>query len=233
MKVLKTIILFIISIVTAILGFLIFALLISLIQQLMLEPKEYIMSVYKDPNRNLIFIYEIYFIALSFCIFNKSFRNQMNARLEILMKHKKILGSFIIINLVILYASIFDISVITQDKIIDYRFLAPQGKTYSYNDIVKIDTGIYGRKSSFISSHSKGDFYYVIELKDGNKIDLGDFAGSNSDEDYRFTLERLDKRLVGMNIDKVSSTANLNDCAENLDKVYVDKIKNILENIKK
>jgi len=133
----------------------------------------------------------------------------------------------------LLYAILFDVTVITNNKIIDYTFLSPQGNQYSFNDIVKIETGVYGKKTNFPYSHySKGDFYYIIQLNDGTKIHLTDVGGTKNGEDERFIIEKLDSQYVNMDIPKVSSMDNFEYCTENLDKIYTDKIRNILLNIK-
>lgn len=233
MKILKPIFRAIISIITGILALLIFAFLIALFQQLIFATKDYIMSVYKLPQRNLIFIYELLFLAAASYIFNKSFRREMRLKLNLVRRSKKALALIVIANIFLLYAVIFDIAVVTDHKIIDYGFFRPQGKVYAYSDVVKIDTGIYGKSSLFDLSHPSGDFYYIIQLRDGTKIDLGQFSGSRTQEDYRFLLEKLDKKLVNQGIAKVSSLNNFKYGTDNLAPIYVEKIKSILENTKK
>ncbi|WP_312476577.1 hypothetical protein [Neobacillus sp.] len=80
--------------------------------------------------------------------------------------------------------------------------------------------------------HSKGDFYYIIELNDRTKIDLSaqEYGGFKNDEDPRFILERLDNQLVKMGIPKKASMKNFEYTTKNLAKTYTDKIRNILEN---
>ena len=80
--------------------------------------------------------------------------------------------------------------------------------------------------------YSKGDFYYIIQLNDGTKIHLTEMGGTKNDEDARFIIEKLDSQYVNMGISKVSSMDNFKYCTKNLDKIYTDKIRNILLNIK-
>ena len=133
-----------------------------------------------------------------------------------------------------MYTALFDVTVITNNKIIDYTFLSPKGKEYSYNDIVKIDTGVYGTKPyvPLQFTHSRGEWFYIIELNDGTKIDLSQVGGSKIDDDPRFIIEKLDRQYVNMNISKVSSMDNFEYCAKDLAEIYSNKIRDILLNIK-
>lgn len=57
-------------------------------------------------------------------------------------------------------------------------------------------------------------------------------GGTKNDEDERFIIEILDIQYVNMDISKVSSMDNFEYCTKNLGKIYTDKIRNILLNIK-
>lgn len=212
-----------------------FFVLISIIQARIFLPNEYIMWIFKSPFKSLIFIYELYIIFGFFCIFNKDLRRfirfSINAKSSFI-KRKKILfiSSFVTINIVLIYTILFNVTVISNSNIVNYTFLSPKGKEYSYKDIVKIETGVYGKKSPFLSTGSKGEFYYIIQLSDGTKIDLAEVGGTMNEEDPRFIIERLDREYVNRGISKVSSMENFEYCTKYLDKIYTDKIRNILEN---
>ena len=210
-------------------------LLITTIQTKLFLPQEYIIWTFKYPISVLVFIYEFYIIFGFFYVFNKGFRKFIaNFNKRFIKKHRKpYVTSFIILNIILIYAVLFNVTVITNNKIIDHTFLSPQGNQYSFNDIVNIDTGVYGNKTHFIFSHYlKGDFYYIMQLNDGTKIHLTDVGGTKNDEDERFIIEKLDIQYVKMGIPKVSSMDNFEFCTESLDKIYTDKIRNILLNIK-
>jgi hypothetical protein len=89
---------------------------------------------------------------------------------------------------------------------------------------------VYGKKLYLPFTHSKGDFFYVIELNDGTRIDLTEMGGVKNDIDERFIIEKLDKQFVNMGIPKKASIVNFE--YNTLDKIYKDKIRNILQNIK-
>jgi hypothetical protein len=107
-----------------------------------------------------------------FYLFNKGFRE------AVIFKRHRIssLTAFVILNILLLYTLFTDVTVITNKKIIDHSFLSPLGKKHSYHDVVRINTGVYGKKLYLPFTHSKGDFFYVIELNDGTSIDLSEMG---------------------------------------------------------
>lgn len=237
MKILKVLKLIIIGLISLI-GILILTLsvwvLITIIQGKLFLPQEYIIWTFKYPVSVLVFIYEFYIIFGFFYFFNKSFRKFIIIfSKRFIEKHRRpLLASFIILNIILIYTILYNVTVISNNKIIEYTFLSPQGNQYSFNDIVKIDAGVYGKKTHFPYSHyTKGDFYYTMLLNDGTKIHLTDVGGTKNDEDERFIIEKLDIEYVNMGIAKASSMDNFEFCTEDLAKIYTDKIRNILLNI--
>ncbi|MGV8984351.1 hypothetical protein [Clostridium sp.] len=236
LKVIKSIVFWIISLIGIIILTFSFYVLIAAIQAKLLLPPDYIIWTFKYPFSFSILIYETYIIFGFFYAFHKDFRYFIlsTVKKKFIKKHKTpIIFTFIILNIVLIYTILFNVTVITNNKLIDYTFLSPQGNEYSLNDIVKIDTGVYGKKTHFPFSHySKGDFYYIMQLNDGTKIHLTDVGGTINDEDERFIIEQLDTQYVNMDISKISSMDNFEYCTDNLDRIYTDKIRSILLNIK-
>ena len=202
---------------------------IGLLQDWLFVPNDYLIWIFKYPTNNLIFIYQLYAFVAFFCLFNKDFKEYIIERFKNSVYKKQFIATFMIFNIVVFYIIMTSVTVIRSNAIIDYSFLSPQGKKFSYSDIVKINTGVYG-KNYVPFSHSKGDFFYVIELRDGTEIDLNDVGGSGNDIDHRFIIEELDVKLVNMGISKQTNLDNFEYVTEDLAKNYTDKIKNILEN---
>ncbi|PEJ59252.1 hypothetical protein CN692_07170 [Bacillus sp. AFS002410] len=233
---LKSIILWILSIIFIVILTIGIFILISVLQEKLLVPKDYIMWIFRYPVSRLIFIYEFFIILGFLSIFSKNLRetkeikdtSKNNSFLK--WNKKLVLITFVTFNIVLLYTIITAVTVITNNKIINYSFLYPNGKEYSYNDIAKIQTGVYGKKRNILFRHTKGDFFYILELKNGTKIDLTDVGGVKNDIDERFIIEKIDIKLVHMGIPKESSMQNFKYCTEDLDKIYTDKIKNIIKN---
>lgn len=115
-------------------------------------------------------------------------------------------------------------------KIIDYLFLHPQGKEYSFEDIERIDTGIVGKGFHIPFTFSKGEYYYIAELKNGKKIYLTEVGGVKDDEHEFFIIEELDHQFVNMVIPEESSTDNFQYLAKNYDLIYSDSVLRTLEN---
>jgi len=91
---------------------------------------------------------------------------------------------------------------------------------------------IYNNQHYSSFTHSKGYFYYIIQLNDGTKIDINKVGSNNNKLDYRFIIEKLDTQFVNMGISKTSSIGNFVYCTQDLDEIYIKKIRNILMNIK-
>ncbi|MFK9090717.1 hypothetical protein [Bacillus salipaludis] len=205
---------------------------ISIVQELLFIPKDYIIWIFKSPYSGLVIIFETYLVVGFFYIFNKGLR-EVWKKGAIFKKYRKLtIAAFTTFNIILLYTIITAVTVVTKDQIINYSFCSPQGKEYSYDEIVKIQTGVYGKGRTSIFTHSKGDFFYIIELNDGTKIDLAQVGGTKNEEDERFILEKLDMRLVNMDIDKESSMKYFEYSKKGLAKIYTDKIRSILENTK-
>ena len=237
LKVLKLIILWIISAIAIVILSIAFIVLVSFIQTKLFMPKEYIMWVNGFLGSRLSLVYEIYIVFGFFYIFNKAYKDNREFmkkffKEKIIKNHKKaFIYTFLALNIVLMYTVLFNVTVITNNKIIDHTFLSPQGKEYSYSDIKKIDTGVYGKKMYLPFTHSRGEWFYIVELNDGNKIDLTKLGGTKiEDDDERFIIEKLDRQFVNMNIPKVSSMDNFEYCAKDLNKIYSDKIRSILLN---
>lgn len=206
--------------------------LIAFLQQAFFVPKEYVIWIFRSPYSGLVFIFEIYLFVGYFYLFNKDFRDTLRYGKFFSRNRKIIISAVITGTLLLLYTVITPVTVVKADKIVNYSFFTPQGKEYSYNDISKIQTGVYGKGRSSLFGHSKGEFFYIIELKDGTRIDLAEVGGTPQDEDERFIIEKLDRQFVDMNIPKEASMKNFEYTKKNLAKIYTDKIRNILENTK-
>ncbi|WP_156411071.1 hypothetical protein [Paenibacillus sp. Soil787] len=235
MKKFKIIFVYILSLIAIVVLTIGIYMLIIAVQEKLFVSEEYLMWIFKYPASRLVFIYEIYLFAGFFYIFKKEFREMgtgaYSAKDNFLKKHRRqIIPIFITLNIALFYVIVSAVTVITNSKIIDYSFLSPQGREYNYNDVVSINTGVYGKKLYIPFTHSKGDFFYIIELKDGSKIDLTEVGGVKNEEHEVFIIEKLDSELVKMNVPKVSSMKNFKYSTEHLDKIYTDKIRNILEN---
>lgn len=212
--------------------------LVSFIQTKVFVPDDYIVWIFNYPGSRLVFIFEFYFLFLFFRYFN---RKQDKFRIPLIDKinnyinanKKRFYTIFGVVNLVIIYAIIFSVTIITNDKVTNYSFTSPLGREYTYDNIEKIDTGIHSDKIYLPFTHTRGDFYYFLEFNDGTKIDLNDSVGGcKNDKSMYKVFEELDATLVNRGINKIAKADNFDLCAKRLDKIYSDRIKTILTNVK-
>ncbi|MGD6873464.1 hypothetical protein ACQCU1_14905 [Sutcliffiella horikoshii] len=214
------------SLLVLILSFCIF-ILIGFLQYSLFVPDDYVLWVFKYPYSRFIIVIVIYLFLVFFYFFFKKNRGKAPAT----KKRKNLWTGFIIFNMIGFYIIFTSVTVVTEEKIIDHSFLNPQGKKYDFDDVLKIDTGVRGDRYYFPFTHNKGDFYYKIEFMDGKIIDLNDESGGYDEEEEHptFVLNKLDARLVDMEITKESSMDNFHYTTESLDRMYTDQIKSILE----
>ena len=197
--------------------------LFTIIQEKLFLPQDYMLWTFNYPISRLSFIFFYYFIFIFFV--------RKNDIMKYVKRNKKwFYRIFAFANLVLIYALLFNVSVITKNTIINHTFLTPQGKVYNYSDLVSINTGVYKERRFNPLVHSRSDFYYLITLKDGTAIDLNDIGGTKNNKDMYEALEEIDKTLVNMRINKISKIETFEYFNKKL--IYADRVKNILTNIR-
>lgn len=199
---------------------------IAFIQEKMFVTQDYMMWVFKYPISRLILIFVAFFVFL----FLREFRI---GAINFAKKHKAwVYPSFFLMNVLLLYTIIFNVSVVTNNKIIDYSFLKPKGMVYNFSEIVSIDTGVYGERTFIPFSNNRGQFYYILTLKDGTKINLnGDAAGTKNNKDIYELFEEIDTTFVDSGVKKSASMEHFELLEKNLDPIYANRIKKILKNV--
>ncbi|MHB9944069.1 MerR family transcriptional regulator [Clostridium botulinum] len=197
------------------------------LQQFIFVPEDYLMFMFKPPYSYLIFFFELEIIIVFVSILYKRIKNaewKWGAKLFQFVK-KNIVGT-IVLNIVLLYVCLTGITVVTKNKIMDYNFYSPTGTTYSYSDITKVQAGFKGKKFKIFKSHA-GDFYYIVNFKDGKKINF--YQANSALEDTYLELEIFDKSIMkASKVQKESSKENYQFC--DFDKRYVDRFLRIIGN---
>ena len=133
MKTLKTIFIWILSLIFIIIFSIVFFILLSFVQSKLFLPEDYILWIFKFPISRLIFIYELYIIIALLYFVNKNYRESLFILINFLkdfIKNYKtsIIFTFVLFNIILTYAILFNVTVITNNKIIDHTFLSPTGK---------------------------------------------------------------------------------------------------------
>lgn len=229
------ILIFLLGIVFSFILTLAFDAIISIIQSILFAKDNYIFISSHNYIRCSIFIFEvacIYFIL--YFIFRYVYKiNFINEKFSSYKRYKlKILVGIFIIFVLIVYYDITAVSVFYNDKVNYHNFFIPQGKEYSYVDVSQIDTGFNESDIPFIKH--KGDFYYNITIKDGTIIDVYSSSGLSikDDKDVYLTLKQLDEIFVKTGAEKIVDSKYFNIGVKDLDKIYANRIRSILLNIR-
>ncbi|WP_461207720.1 MerR family transcriptional regulator [Clostridium sp. DL1XJH146] len=203
-----------------------FFVLIAVIQEAIFVPKGYLLYMFKPPYSYLVFFFEIelIIIIMNFAnVFDKNKDWQWASNITRFVK--KGITILIAINLILFYICITGITVVTEDKIVDYSFYNPKGTNYSYEDIDKVETGFKGKASGVLKKNA-GEFFYITTFSDGTEIN---FWQPNSEyEDTYLELEIFDEIIMKSSAEKNSSTENNQYC--DLDHRYVDRFLRIVDN---
>lgn len=198
------------------------------LQEFIFVPKDYFMWTINSPQNKVIFILE--FIWIIFIMYKASVYKEKKKSSDFYKKNQKIWKkyrkSFILVNIVLIYAVITNVSVIDYSKIKTYSIFYPLGKEYSIEDIKSINTGVYGSRIPYI--RDKGQFYYKIKFNDNSTIDINNYLGGTKEEmETYLEIEKLDKYFISKGLSKTSSMKNIEYV--DMDKKYVDRFKRILQ----
>ncbi|WP_027625722.1 MerR family transcriptional regulator [Clostridium lundense] len=203
---------------------------ITKLQQVIFVPRDYLMFMFKPPYSYIFLFFEIEILVIFISILYKKVKNvEWKWAAQLFDFLKKNIIKTIILNIVLLYAAITGITVVTRNQITDYNFYNPMGTKYYYNDISKVQAGFEGKSFKIFreSSGRAGDFYYIVTFKDGKKINF--YQANSPFEDTYLELEIFDKLIMSTSkVEKVSSKDNYQLCY--FDKRYVDRFLRIIEN---
>lgn len=128
------------------------------------------------------------------------------------------------------YCCFFDITFVTEDKIIVHTPLNPKGTEYQYSDVETIKTGFGDKTFSIYTHNEKGSFFYIIKLH-GKEVVFSaptpNTAIERYSEDSYLELEDFDNALVELGIEKESSRKGYQHCY--YEKEYVDRFLRIID----
>lgn len=205
---------------------LVFFVLIDKLQQLIFVPEKYLLYMFKPPYSYLIFFFEIEIIMFAVqALYKMNKYSEWKWSVSVFSFMKKNILIAVGVNLFIFYMCITGITVVTQDKIIDYNFYKPSGVIYSYEDIIKVETGFKG-KAFGVFRRNAGDFYYITNFKNGTKVDF--YQASSPYEDTYLELEIFDDLIMKNDVEKNSSSDNSQYC--DFDQRYIDRFLRIISN---
>lgn len=156
-----------------------------------------------------------------------------NGEVEVLgwLSFRKYWYLFVLVWMIAGYFCLTSVTYVTEDQIIVHSPFCPQGKSYSYEDVTKVETGFGQKALSLHRDRRRGNFSYRITV-DRKKIvfmqpSVNEQITRYEEETY-LELEEFDQRLMQLGVDKESDETGYEDC--DFDKQYVDRFRRIINN---
>ncbi|SET19339.1 hypothetical protein SAMN05660297_01680 [Natronincola peptidivorans] len=211
-------------------------LIMSIMQSLVFVPEDFIMWSVGNSVPSLALIFFIIMASILVYYINTK-KHSPEEKLFITVfrfvrRHRKAtIAALLGFSIIIGYYMFTNVSVISNDRIVTHSFFHPQGKEYSYTDIEALHTGLYNKTVPF-TSHQKGEFYYIIELKDGKKINLEHVGGVKNHEDSWLTFMKLDQIFTKLDVTKNIDAEDVDFYLNSLDPLYRNRIQSIFSNVK-
>lgn len=138
---------------------------------------------------------------------------------------------FVLVWIIAGYLCLTSLTYVTEDQIIIHSPFCPQGKSYSYEDVAKVQAGFGQKALSLHRNERLGTFSYTI-MVGGKKIVFMQPSVneqiSRYEEDTYLELEEFDQRLMQLGVEKESDESGYEDC--DFDKQYVDRFRRIINN---
>lgn len=209
---------------------------LSIIQSIVFVPEDFIMwSVGKSIPILALVITTIMALTLVYYISTKKYSPEDKLFISVYRFVKSYRKTTITILLgfclIISYYMFTNVNIVSSDKIITHSFFHPQGREYSYTDIKALYTGLYNRTIPF-TSHQRGEFYYIVELRDGNKVNLENVGGIKNHEDSWLTFVKLDQAFMELDVTKNVDAKDIDFHLSSLDPLYRNRIQSIFDNVK-
>ena len=200
---------------------------VAKLQEVIFVPKDYLMFMFKPPYSYMIFLFEFEIIAILVSKIYKKVNNiEWEWAFELIGFIKKNKITAIVINIVLLYVCVTGITVVTEDKIVDYSFYNPRGTVYYYEDISKVKAGFKGKLFNIFPKNA-GDFYYKVTFKDEKEVNF--YQAQSAFKDSYLELEIFDELIMNEGkAEKESSKENYEFCT--FDQRYIDRFLRIVDN---
>lgn len=196
------------------------------LQQAIFVPKEYLLFTDLKLNYVLEFLQLEIMIIMFGIVTWKNKIKIVEFVYDINWFLKKHLIKVIAVNILLLYIVITSVTVVTKEKIIEYKFYNPKGISYDYSDIKKVETGFYMKKHMKKNVRA-GDFYYRVEFENGRVIDFSSTFGPYN-ETY-LEVEIFDKFIMeNSSVEKNGIVGGVEK--SNLGKKYIDRLLRVIGN---
>lgn len=215
---------YILLIAVVVIAFMVFYIVISLIQEKLFIKGEYIIYLIKYPYSYLVFVIMIIVAnKIGMIISKKEKLSSKDKESSLWIKFDKFLMLAII---PLIYIVLTSVVVVTEEGIYDYSFYNLKGDKYTFSDVEYVNTGFVD------SGRNKGEFFYNIELKNGTKLRLAHPSMTQLSEIYDDDSwqEYVDIDEYIMNSGAKKDSSEKGSKYVQMDKVYVDKLLNVIRN---
>nr|MDE6567520.1 V-type ATPase subunit a family protein [Lachnospiraceae bacterium] len=138
---------------------------------------------------------------------------------------------FVPVWIVAVYLCLSSVTYVTEDQIIIHSPICPQGKSYSYRDVSKVETGFGQKTVSLHREQRRGTFFYRVTVGGKRIVFMQPSVNgkiARYEEDTYLELEEFDQRLMQFGVDKESDETGYEAC--DFDKEYVDRFRRIIAN---
>ena len=192
------------------------------IQYALYVPDVKMICLSRDPWMWLVLLVEAEMIGGYFAVRNRIWE-------KVRLTGRKLFAAvlvLVLLNGTVLYGFVTGTSVASEEGIMRYSFFDPHGEAYTYDDIVKVETG-FGGKFLGLPMYGTGEFYYKVTYKDGTVENWGGCT-SDYDEDTWLWMIRLDEMVMASGAEKISSEDNYQYCQ--MDQRYVDMLLQVIRN---
>lgn len=132
----------------------------------------------------------------------------------------------VLVGIMMIYGSVTAVSVASEEGITRYGFFCPQGKFYTYDQIVSVETG-FGGKFLGLPARWTGEFYYRVTFEDGTVMNWGDSQSDWDEVSWEWML-RLDQWIMDAGATKEGSDEYWQYVE--MDDIYVQILRRVIQN---
>lgn len=238
MKILSKILKILLTLVIFVVTFIAFLIIVGFVTELIVG-KDYLFYEHTPVATLFLEILTIFppliltvFLATKFKLISSMKKAEKNEEIIYLWNRLGVFKYVVIaIYFVILFCVISSVNVVFEDKIVTKSVFNLKGAEYRYEQVEEINCGFGNSNFTFLHYNEKGSFYYQVKLN-GKTLTFSQPTVNQNNELYNsdsyLELEDFDKKLIALNINKISSEKGAEHC--DFDKVYVDRFLRIIRN---
>lgn len=180
-----------------------------------------------DQRLDILLIFCIMFPIIWLLIWAGAKIRKQHVDFNIRIKYKAVI---IVAWLICMYICFTSINFVTKDAILHYSPICPQGHSYSFSEVKKVEACFGSKNFTLFDYERKGNFSYTVYVDDKKMI----FDGPSTNEeigrydDTYLELEEFDAALMKLGIPKYGDDTYSSAC--DFDQRYVNRFLRIIHN---